>query len=152
MANEKKNPVQMPIDVLKHMVPNLPGDYPDIGEVLLDTDTIDWRPKSLEGLYEKMLWRDPDSGASMALIKFEKGVGIPSPHAHASNQFMFVLSGKYTYTASNLTLVTGSFYWNPKGQVHGPTIAEEETIFFELYDGPHYPKQPDWYSDEQDSH
>lgn len=48
-------------------------------------------------------------------------------------------------------LTPGCFYCNPKGNVHGPTIAHEETILVEMYDGPHYPKVPDWYTDAQDA-
>ena len=50
-----------------------------------------------------------------------------------------------------VTLTAGSFYWNPKGNVHGPTLAHEETVVLEVYDGPHYPVKPDWYTDERDA-
>jgi 2,4'-dihydroxyacetophenone dioxygenase len=50
-----------------------------------------------------------------------------------------------------VTLTPGSFYWNPKGNVHGPTLAHEETIVLEIYDGPHYPERPSWYSDDEDA-
>jgi quercetin dioxygenase-like cupin family protein len=136
---------------IKEMVPNLPDGAPDIGEVLLATSDISWREKSLKGLYEKMLWRDESTGASIALIRFDKGVGIPKPHFHASDQCMFCLEGKYKYTASNVTLKPGSFYWNPKGNEHGPTIAHEDTVFLEIYDGPHYPQRPDWYDNDEDA-
>ena len=49
-----------------------------------------------------MLWRNEETGASIALIKFDKGAGIPQPHHHASNQFMFCLKGKYEYTATKV--------------------------------------------------
>jgi len=124
----------------------------DLSEILIHTAGVDWRPKSLAGLWEKMLWRDEATGASIALIRFEKGVGIPAPHSHASNQFMFCLSGKYEYTSTGVTLQPGSFYCNPKGNVHGPTIAHEETVVLEIYDGPHYPQKPSWYTDERDAH
>ena len=48
-------------------------------------------------------------------------------------------------------LTPGCFYCNPKGNVHGPTLAHEETILLEMYDGPHYPQAPDWYTDAQDA-
>ena len=73
-------------------------------ELLLQSESIEWRPKSLPGLYEKMLWRDEGTGASIALVKFDRGVGIPEPHRHASNQFMFCLRGKYEYTATGVVL------------------------------------------------
>jgi len=136
---------------IKDFVPNLPEDAPDIGEVLLQAEDIAWHEKSLKGLYEKLLWRDEDTGATIALIRFDKGVGIPSPHSHASNQFMFCMEGRYEYTKTGVTLTAGSFYWNPKGHVHGPTMAHEDTIFLEMYDGPHYPQRPDWYDNDDDA-
>ena len=128
------------------------GAMARFAEVLLQTEDLEWAQKSLEGLSHRMLWRDESGGASIALVRFAAGCGIPSPHAHASNQFMFCLQGRYSYTATGLTLVPGSFYWNPKGCVHGPTRAEEESILLEVYDGPHYPTQPDWYTDPEDAH
>ncbi|WP_423458244.1 cupin domain-containing protein [Ottowia sp. VDI28] len=125
---------------------------PPLAELLLQTNELEWREKSLKGVSEKMLWRDEATGASIALIKFAKGASIPQPHSHASNQFMFCLNGKYEYTSTGVTLVAGSFYCNPKGNVHGPTLAHEETVVVEIYDGPHYPQKPDWYTDERDAH
>ena len=110
-----------------------------------------WREKSLKGVFEKMLWRDDNTGASIALIRFAKGTSIPEPHRHASNQFMFCLQGRYEYTVTGVTLTPGCFYCNPKGNVHGPTMAHEETLVLEIYDGPHYPEKPNWYADEQDA-
>jgi quercetin dioxygenase-like cupin family protein len=124
---------------------------PDLGEILIQSEEMPWREKSLKGISEKMMWRDEDTGASIALIKFDAGAGIPEPHKHASNQFMFCLSGRYEYTSTGVTLEAGSFYCNPKGNVHGPTVAREETVVVEIYDGPHYPEKPSFYTDEQDA-
>jgi len=132
--------------------PGLPAGAPSLAEILIQSSDLAWRAKSLAGVSEKMLWRDENSGASIALIRFDKGTSIPKPHLHASNQFMFCLSGKYEYTSTGVTLVAGSFYCNPKGNVHGPTLAHEDTIVVEIYDGPHYPQMPDWYTDERDAH
>lgn len=120
-------------------------------EILLRTHDLRWVEKTLAGLSHKALWRDDETGASISLVRFEKGSGIPSRHSHASNQFMFCLKGRYTYIPTNLTLTEGAFYWNPKGSMHGPTLAEEESILLEVYDGPHYPTQPEWYSDPEDA-
>jgi len=49
-------------------------------EILLQTDDLEWVEKSLDGLSHKMLWRDPETEASIALVRFEKGSGIPSEH------------------------------------------------------------------------
>jgi quercetin dioxygenase-like cupin family protein len=133
------------------MVPPIPAGMASLDEVLLQSNDIPWRAKSLAGVSEKMLWRDEKLGSSIALIKFDAGASIPEPHLHASNQFMFCLKGKYEYTKTGVTLTPGSFYCNPKGNVHGPTLAHEETIVLEIYDGPHYPQRPSWYSNDEDA-
>ena len=124
---------------------------PDMQELLIQSEDMEWREKSLEGVSEKMLWRDEETGASIALIRFDKGAGLPQPHKHASNQFMYCFSGHYEYTSTGVTLKPGTFYCNPEGNVHGPTTAHEETVVLEIYDGPHYPETPDFYTDEQDA-
>lgn len=126
-------------------------ETPDLQELLIKSGEMSWREKSLEGVAEKMLWRNEETGASIALIRFSKGASIPKPHKHASNQFMFCLSGRYEYTKTGVVLEPGTFYCNPEGNVHGPTLAREETVVLEVYDGPHYPETPDWYTDEQDA-
>ena len=120
-------------------------------EILVQTRDLEWVEKTLAGLSHRALWRNEDSGASISLVKFEQGSGIPSRHSHASNQFMFCLAGRYTYVPTGITLTEGSFYWNPKGSLHGPTLAEETSVLLEVYDGPHYPTQPDWYSSPNDA-
>ncbi|MGE5770525.1 MAG: cupin domain-containing protein, partial [Hyphomicrobiales bacterium] len=76
----------------------LPEGAPSLEEILIQSENVAWREKSLKGIHEKMLWRNEETGASIALIKFDKGAGIPQPHYHSSNQFMFCLKGKYEYT------------------------------------------------------
>lgn len=120
-------------------------------EILVQTEDLDWVDKTLAGLSQKALWRDDDTGASITLVRFRQGSGIPSRHSHASNQFMFCLAGRYEYTATGIVLTPGSFYWNPRGCLHGPTIAHEDSVLLEVYDGPHYPSQPDWYTDPADT-
>ena len=130
----------------------LPKNAPDLTEILIQSRDMPWRQKSLKGVAEKMLWRDEKTEATIALIRFDKGASIPEPHSHASNQFMFCLSGKYEYVKTGVMLTAGCFYCNPKGNVHGPTLAHEETVVVEIYDGPHYPRKPSWYADERDAH
>src|SRR5665213_199071 len=88
----------------------LPKGAPSLEEILIQSEKVEWRAKSLKGIYEKMLWRNEETGASIALIKFDKGAGIPQPHFHAANQFMFCLKGKYEYTPTKVILTAGCFY------------------------------------------
>ncbi len=121
------------------------------GEKYVDTNTLKWEGTSLEGLTDKMLFRNEETGATIALIRFAKGTGIPIAHEHASNQFMYMLSGLYSYPDSGITLKPGDFYCNEKGHFHGPTVALEETVFLEIYDGPHYPSRPEFYDNDEDA-
>src|SRR3974377_2533846 len=118
----------------------MPADAPKLEELLIQSDSMPWREKSLKGISEKMLWRNEETGASIALIKFDKGAGIPQPHYHASNHFIFCLQGRYEYTTTGVVLTPRCFYCNPKGHVPGPAVAHEETVVVEIYDGPHYPE------------
>ena len=92
------------------------------------------------------LFENPKTGASIALFEIPKGRGVPVRHRHASNQFMYCLKGKYEYTATGLVLTPGSFYMNPKGHPHGPTLAHEDSLLLEMYDGPHYFERPSYHS------
>jgi quercetin dioxygenase-like cupin family protein len=132
-------------------LPKAAAGMPSLDEILIQSNDVPWRAKSLNGVHEKMMWRDEKTGASIGLIKFEKGASIPEPHLHAANQFMFCLSGRYEYTKTGVTLTAGCFYCNPKGNVHGPTLAHEETVVIEIYDGLHYPQRPSWYANDEDA-
>jgi 2,4'-dihydroxyacetophenone dioxygenase len=96
-----------------------------------------WPVSAIDGLRMKELYL-VEGGLSIALLNFEKGSGIKRRHRHASNQFMYCLSGKYSYESSGLELSPGDFYWNAKGGPHGPTTALEDSVLLEIYDGPHY--------------
>lgn len=139
------------MSIERTVTPQLPENAPGLAEILIESEAMPWREKSLKGVSEKMLWRNEATGASIALIKFDKGAGIPEPHKHAANQFMFCLQGRFEYTRTGVVLTPGSFYCNPKGLVHGPSVASEETIVIEIYDGPHYPQKPSFYANEEDA-
>lgn len=109
------------------------------GEVHLpSTEPGTWAPaENIPGLRVRELFTR-EGGISVALLNFEAGAGITKRHRHASNQFMYSLGGRYSYTSSGLELRPGDFYWNPLGNEHGPTEALESSLLLEIYDGPHY--------------
>lgn len=114
-------------------------------ELLIRTQELDpakWIDFPEYGFRQYFLWKNPDTGASIALLEYEKGGRIPVKHSHASNQFMYCLEGDYEYTDSQLRLRPGSFYMNPKDHPHGPTVAHERSVLIEIYDGPHYYEKP----------
>ncbi|CAG4886913.1 cupin domain-containing protein [Paraburkholderia saeva] len=120
-------------------------------EVLIRTQELDpaqWIDFPEYGFRQYFLWKNTETGASIALLEYEKGGRIPVKHKHASNQFMYCLEGDYEYTDVSLRLRPGSFYMNPKGNPHGPTIAHERSVLIEIYDGPHYDEKPVFHTDE----
>jgi quercetin dioxygenase-like cupin family protein len=118
------------------------------GEIVIDTgEASGWFSKGLAGHRAKLLWRNPETQASIALVAFEKGSGIPGAHYHPSTQCMLCLKGRYEYTATGIVLTPGSFYVNPKGNVHGPTVAHEDSLLLEIYDGPDYVEKPGYYAE-----
>jgi quercetin dioxygenase-like cupin family protein len=122
-----------------------------LGEILVRTDELDpdgWITFPTTPLRQYFLWVHPDTGASIALVEFPKGSGIPVKHTHASNQFMYCIEGEYEYTDSRIVLRPGDFYMNPKDNPHGPTLAHQDSLLLEIYDGPHYYEKPEYHSDE----
>ena len=120
-------------------------------EVLTRTEALDpaqWIDFPDYGFRQYFLWKNPDTGASIAMLEYEKGGRIPVKHSHASNQFMYCLEGDYEYTDSGLRLKPGSFYMNPKDHPHGPTVAHERSKLIEIYDGPHYYDKPSFHTDD----
>jgi quercetin dioxygenase-like cupin family protein len=102
-----------------------------------------------QGMQVNTLWTDPTSGASIAILRVPKGAGIPVRHIHASNQFMYCIEGEYRYLEPEpgLVLRKGSFYSNPKGHPHGPTVALTDCVLLEIYDGPHYFELPVYHNE-----
>ena len=120
-------------------------------EVLIRTQDLDpakWLDFPEYGFRQYFLWKNTETGASIALLDYQKGGRIPVKHSHASNQFMYCLEGDYEYTDSKLRLTAGSFYMNPKDHPHGPTIAHARSLLIEIYDGPHYYEKPVFHTDE----
>ena len=120
-------------------------------EIVIDTTQLDenaWLEFPDFGFRQYFLWKNEDTGASIAVLDFEEGGRIPTKHAHASNQFMFCISGEYEYTDSDIVLGPGTFYSNPKDNPHGPTLARKRSLLIEIYDGPHYYEKPSFHTDE----
>ena len=120
-------------------------------EILINREDLDpdqWINFPEYGFRQYFLFKNTETGASIAILEYEKGGRIPVKHVHASNQFMYCLEGDYEYTHVGLRLKPGSFYMNPVGQAHGPPIAHERSVLIEIYDGPHYKEKPVFHTDE----
>ena len=109
-------------------------------EIVVDPEKTEWQDSKVPGVKFKLLFKNEETGAMITLTHFPKGVGIPDPHRHPSNQFMYVLKGKFSYPG--ISLKEGEFYINPKDNTHGPSAALEDTLVIEMFDGPlFYPEK-----------
>ncbi|MEZ5722815.1 MAG: cupin domain-containing protein [Paracoccaceae bacterium] len=120
-------------------------------EILIKPEDLDpdkWLDFPEYGFRQYFLFKNEETGASIAILEYDAGGRIPVKHTHASNQFMYCLKGDYEYTDVGLRLTPGSFYMNPKDNPHGPTIAHEPSVLIEIYDGPHYYEKPEYHTDE----
>jgi quercetin dioxygenase-like cupin family protein len=112
----------------------------------LNFDEIEWedppRGYYLADVKQKLLWEDPKSGATLALLKFPKGVA-DKIHSHPeANQITIGLKGAVLMPPDNvLTKVEPNMLVTaPKGGKHGATEFTEESIILFFWDGPPKPE------------
>src|SRR5262245_38258967 len=93
-----------------------------------------WQPGPYDGVELLVLHKNEKTGGMTVLRKFLKGVTVPA-HIHPdANEFVYVLSGEWE--EAGVVHTTGSFFFAPRGQAHGPHIARTEVISFTIFDGP----------------
>ena len=93
-----------------------------------------WQPGPYPGVELMVLHKNEQSGGVTVLRKFHAGVTVPV-HTHpAANEFAYVLSGEWE--ESGVTYSTGTFFFAPKGERHGPHVARTEVISLTIFDGP----------------
>src|SRR5688572_20818143 len=109
-----------------------------IAEVLVpkrDCHPAKWLHFPATGLRQYVLRMQPETGASIALLDFSEGLGVPEKHTQ----------GEYEYANSKILLRPGDFYMNPKDYAHGPTNATKRSIL-EAYDGRNYHEAPQYHT------
>jgi hypothetical protein len=116
----------------------------------VNNEDIEWEDMP-EGFYltdvkQHVLWKDEDSGAHFALVKFPLGSVHELPHTHPqASHWMFILSGaierpdgtQVTWSENNYSLSH-----RPQGIQHGPAKGSQmkitqDTIVLMYFDGPH---------------
>lgn len=81
-----------------------------------------------------VLRKDENTGGVVVLRKFKAGSLIPA-HTHPqANESVYILSGEWV--EEGISYTTGTFFFVPKGQKHGPHFAKTEVISLTTFDGP----------------
>ena len=93
-----------------------------------------WQPGPYPGVELLILHKHEATGGVTVLRKFHAGVTIPA-HVHPlANEYAYVLSGEWE--ESGVVHTSGTFFFAPKGERHGPHVARTEVISLTHFDGP----------------
>ena len=93
-----------------------------------------WQAGPYSGVELMILHKNEQTGGVTVLRKFLAGAKIPA-HIHPdANEFVYILSGEWE--ESGKTYTTGSFFFAPRGTLHGPHVARTEVISLTTFDGP----------------
>ena len=93
-----------------------------------------WQPGPYEGVELLVLRKDETTGGLTVLRKFKQGTMVPA-HTHPlASESVYVLSGEWV--EDDVTYSSGSFFFVPRGQKHGPHFAKTEVVSLTIFDGP----------------
>ena len=93
-----------------------------------------WQAGPYSGVELMILHKNEVTGGVVILRKFHTGVTVPE-HIHAqANEHAYILSGEWE--ESGVVYTEGSFFFAPKGELHGPHVARTEVISLTMFDGP----------------
>ncbi len=93
-----------------------------------------WQPGPYPGVELLVLHKNEETGGVVVLRKFLAGTVVPA-HIHPqANEHAYVLSGEWE--ESGVIYKQGSFFFAPKGELHGPHVARSEVVSLTMFDGP----------------
>jgi hypothetical protein len=105
----------------------------------LDAADLPWEPVDGSasagaggaGVSQKILSRDPATGAVTRLLRFEPGVQTPDAIAHDFWEEVWILAGALVDTRLGRTFRAGMYACRPPGMVHGPYRSPTGALLFE---------------------
>lgn len=99
-----------------------------------DPSHIPFEPLGLEGLSERILSEDPETGAFTRILKFEPGTDT-SPNGVLTHEIweeVWILEGSLYDITLDQTFTEGMYACRPPGMEHGPWRTEEGCLTFEV--------------------
>jgi hypothetical protein len=117
------------------------GRDPEVGELVhVDAQELAWRPTWVPGprpgLFIKLLYMDPVTGAYTRLIRAEPGWREDRLEHHDCAEEAYTLEGEMYLGNTGRTWGRGSYFWRPPGIRHGPMHTARGAVFFLRTDGP----------------
>lgn len=99
----------------------------------------DWTPAGggVEGIWEKILVRDPDNGDYVRLMRFDPGTDS-TPNGTLTHDFfeeVYIAEGDLTDLRLGETFVAGMYASRRPGMMHGPWKSESGCLMVEFRHG-----------------
>lgn len=99
-------------------------------------DDVDWTevPGDVQGLYERILSQDEDTGVATRMLRFEPGTDttVNGVLAHDFWEEVYILEGTIHDLSLDETFVAGTYACRPPGMEHGPWRSPEGCVTFEV--------------------
>lgn len=95
---------------------------------------IEWRhvEGAQEGIIEKILSEDPDTGDYARILKFPPGLVTDEVLIHDFWEEVYILKGKLIDLNKKETYVEGMYACRPPGMTHGPYEIPDGCVTLEL--------------------
>jgi hypothetical protein len=98
---------------------------------------VPWTPAQgglVPGLFERILASDPETGVASRMLRFDPGTNtsVAGPQVHPFWEEVFILEGALHDLTLQRTFAAGTYACRPPGMAHGPWIAAEGCLTFEV--------------------
>jgi hypothetical protein len=98
---------------------------------------VEWTPALggiVPGLYERILASDSDSGVATRILRFDPGTdtSVAGIQVHTFWEEVYVLEGSLHDLTLKQTFPKGTYACRPPGMPHGPWVAPEGCLTFEV--------------------
>ena len=98
---------------------------------------VDWTPAQgglVAGLYERILARDDQTGVATRILRFDPGTNTSAagPQVHDFWEEVYILEGSLHDLTLDQTFPAGTYACRPPGMQHGPWVAPQGCLTFEV--------------------
>jgi hypothetical protein len=100
-------------------------------------ESVKWTPAMggvVPGLEERILATDAQSGVATRMLRFAPGTNTSAvgPQVHAFWEEVYILEGALHDLTLDLVFAQGTYACRPPGMPHGPWVAPEGCLTFEV--------------------
>jgi ChrR-like protein with cupin domain len=100
-------------------------------------DEVEWTPAQgglVTGLFERILSTDPQTGVATRMLRFDPGTDTSAagPQVHPFWEEVFIVEGALHDLTLDQTFPKGTYACRPPGMSHGPWVAPDGCLTFEV--------------------